>query len=74
MTETKCDRCRAVIESKGGLLSPFIESLEYPKVNVSVCEKCFSSWEKLELCINCKKKLVKFLKNESEDENESSEV
>lgn len=40
-----------------------------------MCKNLYlNDWENLELCINCKKKLVKFLKNESEDENESSEV
>lgn len=68
MIETKCDRCCAVIEAKGGIFSGIIEQFEYPKIDLSISLKVAQGWHKIELCYECKKKLVEFLKMKSEGE------
>ena len=60
MTEIKCDRCRAAIETKGGIFSGIIEQFEYPKIDLSISLNIPKGWHKIELCYECKKSLLNF--------------
>ena len=64
MRITRCDRCNAEIFPKSVIGGAIEKALCYPKVDISILKNMTDEWQTLDLCEECRKNLMEWLKAE----------